>query len=245
MKTLSDKVVIITGASSGIGEATANILASKGAKVVLAARRIERLKIITDNIIKSGNIAVYYKTDVTNKRDVEALVNNTLKEFGQIDVLINNAGIFSIAPLKHSLVDEWDKMIDVNIKGLLYGIAYTLPIMKKRGKGHIINIASIDSFKVIPNHAVYCATKHAVKAISEGIRIENNNIKVTNITPGLVKTEASGNISNKCLFQIFEKEIDKIALEPKAIANAIAFSIEQPYDVDVNEIVIRPRVQKE
>lgn len=243
MKTLDGKVVVITGASSGIGEETARLLAQKGARVVLGARRVERLKSLADDINKSGGAAAFRATDVTSREDVAALVGLAVKKFGQVDVMINNAGLMPVAPMEMVRVDEWDRMIDVNVKGLLYGIAAALPLMKKRGEGQIINIASIAGLKVVPNFTVYCATKHAVRAISEGLREENPDIRVTTISPGLVSTELEDSTPDPQLRQGVKDFYAQHAIPARHIADAIAYAIEQPGSVEVNEMVIRPTTQ--
>ncbi|HEW97796.1 MAG: oxidoreductase [Candidatus Parabeggiatoa sp. nov. 3] len=244
MKTLSEKTVVITGASSGIGEETARLLAQKGAKVVLGARRVDRLEALAEDIQQSGGTAIIQATDVTKRDDVEALVKMAVDKFGQIDVLINNAGIMPVAPMEKARVEEWDQMIDVNVKGLLYGIAAALPLMKARGQGHIINIASIAGLKLVPNFTVYCATKHAVRAISEGLRMENPDIRVTTISPGLIATELEDSTPDKELRQGVKDFYAQHAIPAKPIADAIVYAIEQPNYVDVNEMVIRPTTQE-
>src|SRR5262245_46046410 len=189
---IEDKVVVITGASSGIGESTARLLADNGAKVVLGARRKDRIDALVKDIAIKGGCALASKTDVTNRSDVEALVQSATDKHGRIDVIVNNAGIMPIAPMAALKVDEWDRMIDVNIKGLLYGVAAVLPIMQKQKQGHIINISSVGGFKVwAPGGTVYSATKFAVRAITEGLRMEHkaDNIRCTIISPGAVATE--------------------------------------------------------
>ena len=243
MKTLSEKVVVITGASSGIGEATARLLAQKGAKVVLGARRIDRLKALADDINKNDGTAIVQVTDVTRREDVAALVDLAVENFGQVDVMLNNAGIMPVAPMEMARVDDWDQMIDVNVKGLLYGIAAALPLMKKRGEGQIINVASIAGLKVVPNFTVYCGTKHAVRAISEGLREENPDIRVTIISPGLISTELEDSTPVEEIRQGVKEFYAQHAIPAKHIADAIAYAIEQPNNVEVNEIVIRPTTQ--
>jgi len=243
MKTLHKKVVVITGASSGIGEATARVLAIKGARVVLGARRVDRLQALTEDITKSGGTAVFRATDVTKREDVAALVDLAVETFGQVDVMLNNAGIMPVAPMEMTRVEEWDQMIDVNIKGLLYGIAAALPLMKKRGQGQIINVASIAGLKVVPNFTVYCGTKHAVRAISEGLREENPDIRVTIISPGLIATELEDSTPDEQLRQGVKDFYAQHAIPAKHIADAIAYAIEQPGSVEVNEMVIRPTTQ--
>ncbi|MEH2167839.1 MAG: SDR family oxidoreductase [Nostoc sp.] len=244
MSEIQNKVVIITGASSGLGEATAKRLAASGAKLMLAARREDRLKELVGAIAKSGGTATYQVTDVADRAQVEALAKETLSTYNQIDVLINNAGLMPLSPLDQVKVEEWDRMIDVNIKGVLYGIAAVLPIMRQQKSGHIINLSSVAGHKVFAGSAVYCATKYAVRAISEGLRLESNGeIRSTNISPGAVATELANTITDKDtaagINQLYE-----IAIDADAIARAIAYAIEQPSDVDVNEIIIRPTRQQ-
>jgi len=234
-----NKVILITGASSGIGEATACLLAGKGGRVVLGARRAERLEKVTAEIRATRGTAECRVLDVTNLADVQAFVDFGLKTFGQIDVIINNAGIMPLSPLHELKIDEWNRMIDVNIRGVLHGIAAVLPHMRARRSGHIINLSSIGGHQVWPTCAVYSATKFAVIAISEGLRLENPDVRVTVITPGVVESELADTISDSGTREAM-KEFRKIALTPDAIARAVAYAIEQPADVDVNEIIVRP-----
>ncbi|WP_346796162.1 SDR family oxidoreductase [Halomonas sp. Bachu 37] len=244
MSEINAKVVIITGASSGLGEATAHRLAKSGAKLVLGARREERLKELTDAIVKQGGDAIYQVTDVTQRDQVEALAQAARDKYGRIDVLINNAGLMPLSPLDQVKVDEWDKMVDVNIKGVMYGIAAVLPTMREQKSGHVINLSSVAGHVVFPSAAVYCATKYAVKALSEGLRQESNGeIRSTNISPGAVDTELTTTISDKDTAEGVN-ELYKMAIDADAIARAIAFAIEQPADVDVNELIIRPTQQQ-
>lgn len=245
MSYIQDKVVIITGASSGIGEATAKELAAKGAKLVLAARREERLKKLQADIQKNGGQALYKVTDVTSYEQMEALAEYALKEFGKIDVLINNAGVMPHSFLFKKKIADWNKMIDVNIKGVLYGIAAVLPSMRERKEGHIINLSSVAGHVVGAGSTVYAATKHAVRAISEGLRKEElaNNIRTTIISPGAVNTELTNSITDMDLKPGID-EIYKGAIDAQSIARAIAFAIEQPSDVAVNEMIIRPTHQE-
>lgn len=244
MSEVQDKVVIITGASSGLGEETARMLAAKGAKLMLAARREDRLKKLTDSIKESGGQAVYRVVDVTDRAAVQKLADDTKAEFGRIDVLINNAGLMPLAPLDALKVDEWDTMIDVNIKGVLYGVAAVLPVMREQHVGHIINLSSVAGQKVFGGGTVYCATKFAVKAISEGIRQESNGeIRATNISPGAVATELTDHISDKDA-KAMADDLYSDAIDSAAIARAITFAIEQPQQVDVNEMIIRPTKQE-
>ncbi|MEH2003337.1 MAG: SDR family oxidoreductase [Nostoc sp.] len=252
MSLIQNKVVIITGASSGLGEATAKRLAASGAKLMLAARREDRLKDLVAAIpqggrfanAKSGGTATYRVTDVTDRSQVEALAKETLSTYSRIDVLINNAGLMPLSPLDQVKVEEWDRMIDVNIKGVLYGIAAVLPIMRQQKSGHVINLSSVAGHKVFPGSAVYCATKYAVRAISEGLRLESNGeIRSTNISPGAVATELTTTITDKDTAAGID-QLYAIAIDADAIARAIAYTIEQPSDVDVNEIIIRPTRQE-
>ena len=243
MSEIHDKVVIITGASSGLGEATARRLAKSGAKVMLAARREDRLVALRDAIVEQGGDAIYKVTDVTERDQMQALAQATLDAYDRIDVLVNNAGLMPLSPLDKLKVDEWDTMIDVNIRGVLYGIAAVLPTMRKQHAGHIINLSSVAGHKVFPSSAVYSATKYAVKAISEGLRQEGNGeIRSTNISPGAVATELPSTISDTDTAKNVDELYD-MAIDPDAIARAVAFAIEQPADVDVNELIIRPTKQ--
>ncbi len=240
MSEIQDKVVIITGSSSGLGEATARRLAKNGAKLMLAARREERLKELVANIEKEGGTAQYQVTDVTNRNQVKDLAEATHKAYGSIDVLVNGAGIASPSPLTAPKVDEWEQMIDVNLKGVLYGVAAVLPIMKAQKSGQIINLSSVAGHKVFPLNTVYCATKFAVKAISEGIRLESEGeIRSTNISPGVVDTEILGTA-----FPDETAQMRDMAIDADAIARAITYAIEQPADVDINEMIIRPTKQE-
>ncbi|MGH8273297.1 MAG: SDR family oxidoreductase [Gammaproteobacteria bacterium] len=243
MSEIQDKVVLITGASSGLGEAAARRLAERGAKLMLAARRENNLKKLVEAIESDGGTAAYTVTDVTERSQVEALAKATVDTYGRIDVLINNAGLMPLAPLDALKVDEWEQMIDVNVKGVLYGIAAVLPTMRKQHSGHVINLSSVAGHKVMPGGVVYCATKHAVRAISEGVRLEGNGeIRATNISPGAVATELADHISHKESAEQ-ASEMYKSAIEADAIARAIVYAIEQPDEVDVNEMIIRPTAQ--
>ena len=242
---IADKVVVITGASSGIGESTARLLAGSGAKVVLGARRKDRLDALAKDIAAKGGAARGFQTDVTKRSDVEALVQGAIREYGRIDVIVNNAGIMPIAPMAALKVEEWDRMIDVNIKGLLFGVAAVLPVMQKQKQGHIINISSVGGIKVwAPGGTVYSATKFAVRAITEGLRMEHkaDNIRCTIISPGAVATELPESSSQEDTRKNL-REFYKIAVPADSVARAIAYAIEQPAEVDVNEIVIRPTKQ--
>jgi len=241
---IENKVIVITGASSGLGEATARYLAEKGAKVVLGARRLEKLENIATDVKKKGGAIEVLKTDVTKVDEVKALVKKAIDSFGKIDVLVNNAGIMPLAPLSAVKVEEWDSMIDVNVKGVLYGIAAALPEFQKQKSGHFINLASVAGLRVSPGGTVYSATKFAVRAISEGLRMEvGKDIRTTTLTPGLVDSELKFGSSDEATSQ-FIQNIYKDAIPAISIAKAVAYAIEQPADVDINEIVIRPTVQE-
>ncbi len=234
-----DKVVLITGASSGIGAGIARELAKAGATVVLGARRTDRLEELADEIGRNGGKVMTRKLDVTDRPDVSAFADAAREKFGRIDVIVNNAGVMPLSLMTSLKVDEWDRMIDVNIKGVLYGVAAVLPEMTARGSGHIINIASIGALSVSPTAAVYCATKFAVRAISDGLRQENDKLRVTCIHPGVVESELAGTITDPVAAEGM-KAWRAIALQPDAIGRAVRYAIEQPEDVDVSEIVIRP-----
>lgn len=234
------KVVVITGASSGIGEATARLLAKNGAKVVLGARRTDRLEALVKDIHADGGIAEYLALDVTQRSQMEEIAQFTLSKFGRVDVLINNAGVMPLSTLDRLKVEEWDRMIDVNIKGVLYGIAAVLPIMKTQKSGQIINLSSIGGHAVYPTAAVYCATKFAVSAISEGLRQEvGGDIRVTVISPGTTESELADSISDETAKKGMQ-EFRQIVIPATAIARSILFAIGQPNDVDISEIIVRP-----
>ncbi|WP_257455125.1 SDR family oxidoreductase [Archangium lipolyticum] len=239
-----DKVVVITGASSGIGEATALLLAERGAKVVLGARRLDRLEALADRIVRAGGEAAHARTDVKRRDELAGLVRLACERYGKLDVLVNNAGIMPVSPLDDLRVGDWEEMIDINIKGVLYGISAALPVFRKQGFGHFVNIASTAGHRTVPNQSVYSGTKFAVRAISEGLRQEaGDKLRVTIISPGIVRTNFADGVANPEVRAQLAATRDKLAMPPDAIARAIAFAIEQPADVDVNEIVIRPTAQ--
>ena len=237
MSDAKGKVIAITGASSGIGEASAKLLAQRGASVVLGARRTERVEAIAKSIRAQGGTVEYRALDVTNRENVKAFINFAKDKFGRVDVIFNNAGVMPLSPMSALKVEEWDNMINVNIHGVLNGVAAGLPIMEAQGSGHFINTASIGAGRcVVPTGAVYCATKYAVWAISEGLRQELQNIRVTTISPGVVKTELGSDIteaSAKEALQEFQHLSD-------AIARAVLYAVTQPDDVDVSEMIVRP-----
>jgi NADP-dependent 3-hydroxy acid dehydrogenase YdfG len=235
------KVVAITGASGGIGAATAVLLAGRGARVVLGARRADRLQDLANRIESAGGEAAYAPMDVTRRADLATLVSLARERFGRLDVLVSNAGIGPLSPLDDLRVEEWEEMIDVNLKGVLYGIAAALPVFRRQGFGHFINIASTAAYLVLPTMSVYAGTKVAVRAISEGLRQEaGDTLRVTIISPGITRTNFAEAMTNPEVKARLVERADKTAMPPQAIARAIAFAIEQPADVDVSEIVVRP-----
>ncbi|HEX7302296.1 SDR family oxidoreductase [Lentzea sp.] len=238
------KVVAITGASSGIGEATALLLARQGARLVLGARREERLADLVARIEDAGGTAVHTRTDVTRREDLHALVALARERFGRLDVLVGNAGAGPISPLDDLRVDEWDEMVDVNVKGVLHGIAAALPVFREQGSGHFVTTASTAAFTVAPGMAVYAGTKVAVRAICEGLRQEAGPfLRVTTVFPGFVHTGFAEASSNDDLRARISGLRDEIAIPPESIARAVAFALEQPAGVDVNEVVVRPTAQ--
>ncbi len=243
---IAGKVVVITGASSGLGEATARLLAAEGASVVLGARRVERLRALADELTGKRGRALAVATDVSDPEQVKALVDAAVREYGRIDVLINNAGIMPQAPLERLKIDEWDRMIDVNIKGVLYGIAAALPHMQRQKGGHIINVSSVAGHKVGPGFTVYAATKHAVRALSEGLRqeVKPYNIRTTVISPGAVATELPESGTEPDVAERLLKFYADVAIPAESFARAVAFAVGQPEEVDINEILFRPTRQE-
>jgi NADP-dependent 3-hydroxy acid dehydrogenase YdfG len=244
-KGLAGKVIAITGASSGIGEAAARFLATKGSKVVLGARRIENLKTIAEEIQSAGGDVCFTSLDVTQKEQLEKFIQFAQAQFGRVDVLVSNAGLMPLSLLEQLKVEEWDRMIDVNLKGVLYGIAAALPVFKAQNSGHFVNITSIADRWVGPTSAIYSATKHAVRVVSEGLRQEmGNTIRVTIIAPGATESELPNTISDSEMKKTVIEQFRIDLIPAEAIARAIAYAVEQPADVDVNEIVVRPTAQK-
>ncbi len=233
------QVVAITGASSGIGQAIALELGRAGATVVLGARRLERLQDTVAEIEAAGGTARARKLDVTDREDVKAFVDAANEEFGRVDVIVNNAGVMPLSPLRALKTDEWDRMIDVNVKGVLYGIAAVLPIMEEQGYGHVINVASVGAHRVSPTASVYCATKYAVWAISDGLQQETETLRVTVISPGVVTSELASTITDEATKGAMA-EYRSVAIGPDAIARAVIYAMEQPEDVDVREIIVGP-----
>ncbi|WP_434599792.1 SDR family oxidoreductase [Streptomyces sp. A5-4] len=234
------KAVAITGASSGIGEATARRLAADGHRVFLGARRTDRLERLVEEITGAGGTTAFKKLDVTDAADMRAFVDAALGTHGRVDVFVNNAGLMPLSPLSALKTEEWDRMIDVNVRGVLHGIAAALPVMRAQGGGHFVNIASVGAYEVSPTAAVYCATKFAVRAISEGLRQESaGDIRVTLVSPGVTESELADHISDTEAREAM-KAYRAVALPASAIAEAIAYAISQPSQVDVNEIIVRP-----
>ncbi|MDG9966835.1 SDR family oxidoreductase [Achromobacter mucicolens] len=239
MQERQSKVVLITGASSGIGEAAARLLAAQGHRVYVGARRTDRLETLVQDIRAKGGTAAFRALDVTSAEDMQAFVRGAEAAFGQVDVIVNNAGVMPLSPLSSLKVNEWDRMIDVNIRGVLHGIAAVLPGMERQGHGQVINVSSIGGLSVSPTAAVYCATKFAVRAISDGLRQETSKIRVTVVCPGVVESELADTITDDTA-RVAMQSFRRVALHPDAIARAIAYAIEQPEDVDVSEVVVRP-----
>ncbi len=242
---IAGKIIVITGASSGLGAATARRLAALGATVVLGARRIEKLNALAQELGGSEQKAIAIQTDVTQSGQVQRLVDAAVDRYGRIDVMINNAGIMPHSPLDRVKIDDWDRTIDVNIKGVLYGIAAALPYMQRQKSGHFINVSSVAGHKVRPSSAVYAATKHAVLALSEGLRLEVKpyNIRTTVISPGAIDTDLPDSITEADIAAAVRK-IYEIAIPADSFARAVVFAISQPDDVDVNEILFRPTRQE-
>jgi NADP-dependent 3-hydroxy acid dehydrogenase YdfG len=241
---IEGKVVAITGASSGIGAATAELLAGQGARVVLGARRLERLAAVAGRIADRGGQAAYQTTDVRRRADVAGLAALAQERFGRLDVMISNVGVGLVSPLDALRVDDWDEMIDTNIKGVLYGIAAALPVFRRQQAGQFVHVASTAAYKTVPAQAVYSGTKVAVRAISEGLRQEaGEHLRVTIVSPGFTRTDFVHGAADPGVRAEFIEARDRMAIPPEAVARAIAFAISQPADVDVNEIVVRPTAQ--
>ncbi|MFD9592965.1 SDR family oxidoreductase [Kitasatospora sp. NPDC059973] len=242
MSGIEGKVVAITGAGSGIGEATALLLAARGAKVVLGARRTERLEALAARIEQAGGEAAWIRTDVTRQGDLTGLVQLARDRYGRLDVLVGNAGVGLISRLDDLRVEDWEQMIDVNLKGVLYGIAAALPVFREQGSGHFVNTVSTAGLRIVPLQSVYAATKNAVRTVSEGLRQEaGDSLRVTVVSPGAVRTDFAEHMDPSVKPQI--DKLVEIALPPDAVARAIAFAIEQPDGVDVGDIVVRPTAQ--
>jgi len=242
---IEGKVVVITGASSGLGEATARHLSEQGVTVVLGARRVDRIQSLADELTSQGGKALAVATDVTDRDQVRALVDTAVQAYGRIDVMINNAGIMPRALLERLTVEDWDRTIDINIKGVLYGIAAALPYMKEQKSGHFINVSSVAGHKISPEGVVYAATKHAVRVLSEGLRqeVKPYNIRTTVISPGAVATELLDSITEPDIREGMSAWYAKTAIPADSFARAVAFAMSQPEDVDINEILFRPTGQ--
>ncbi|HLR68376.1 MAG TPA: SDR family oxidoreductase [Virgibacillus sp.] len=246
MSYTQDKVIIITGSSSGIGEATALHLAKNGAKVVLAARSEEKLKNLSDRINQEGGTSSYKATDVTKKEDVQALVSLTIKKFGRVDTLINSAGMMLFSMWDNAKVDEWETMIDLNIKGVLYGVAAVLPRMKKQGSGQIINVGSVAGHAIGAGHGVYSSTKYAVRAITESLRKEvsvKHNIQAVLVSPGVIATKWQDTVTDTDVAPVLE-ELNKVAIDVEHVADTIGFVVNQPTNVMINDVIVSPTAQE-
>ena len=243
---IQGKVVVITGASSGLGEAAARLLSAQGAGVVMGARRVDRLQSLADELTRNGRKALAVTTDVTHRDQVKNLVDAAVQKFGRIDVMINNAGIMPRAPLERLTIDDWDRTVDVNIKGVLYGIAAALPQMKKQKSGHMIFVSSVAGHRVGPDFAVYAATKHAVRVLAEGFRqeVKPYNIRTTIISPGAVATELPNSVTEPDIAERVHKFYEDTAIPAESFAQAVLFAMSQPEEVDVNEILFRPTRQE-
>lgn len=238
------KVVAITGASSGIGRATARLLAKHGHAVVLGARRGDLLATLAAELNEAGGRADYRVTDVTRRADLEALVAHAVERFGRLDAIVNNAGIGPISRFDALRVEDWDAMIDVNLRGTLYGIAAALPVFSRQGRGHVINVVSTAGIKILPTMGVYAATKNAVRTATEALRQEAGpNLRVTEISPGMVSTDFGDSMTDQGMKEAIGKRVAEIAIPPDAIARGILYALEQPPEVDVGSIVIRPTAQ--
>ncbi|MDQ0326422.1 NADP-dependent 3-hydroxy acid dehydrogenase YdfG [Rhodopseudomonas julia] len=242
--TIANKVVAMTGAGRGIGRATALHLAAHGAHLVLGARSEAEIAAVTQEIERAGGEAVYRATDVTRRADLDALVELACERFGRLDVIVNNAGIGPISRFDALQVDDWDAMIDVNLRGALYGIAAALPVFGRQGSGHIVNVVSTAGLKIVPTMGVYAATKNALRTATEALRQESPNLRTTEVSPGFIDTSfAERAISDPDIKAAIQKRKDELAISPDAIARAIAFAIDQPEDVEIGSIVVRPTAQ--
>lgn len=247
MQNIKGKVVAITGASSGMGKAIAEELAKNGAKVVLGARRTEQLQQIVEEIKSKSGEATFVQIDVKNKTDLFRLVNTAVEQYGKLDVMVNNAGISQLSRIDELDIDGWEEMIDINLKGVLYGMAAAIPVFKQQQQqqfGHIVNIISTSGIKIVPMQGVYAGTKNAVRTIAEAFRQESDgNIRITGISPGFVKTDFAYNIKNEEMKTAIQKGMENMAINPIAIANAVIYAVSQPDDVEIGDIVIRPSKQ--
>ena len=245
MSRIAGKVVAVTGASSGIGKVTARVLGERGAKVVLGARRVAQLDEIAAELRGRGGQAIVCATDVTRRDDVERLVGTAVSEFGRLDVLVNNAGISKIGPMSDLDVEGWSAMIDVNLRGVLHGIAAALPVFRRQGNGHFVTTVSTAGLKIVPNMGVYAATKNAVRTVLEGLRQESTDgvVRTTAVSPGFVNTDLDSSIDNATVREEIRRNMDAFGIPPEAVAEAIAFAVDQPPGVEIGEITVRPTVQ--
>lgn len=245
MENLKGKVVAITGASNGIGKAMAIKLAENGAKVVLGARNIDQLECVVSEIKEKNGEAIFIKTDVIKKEDLAKFVNLAVEKFGKLDVIVNNAGIGPLSRIDELDIDKWDEMIDINIKGVLYGMAAAIPVFKQQQSGHIVNIISTSGIKIVPTQGVYAATKNAIRTVTEAFRQESDgSIRITGISPGYVKTDfAIRNVKNDEMKMNIAEKVDELGISAEAIADAVIYAISQPKDVEIGDIVIRPAKQ--
>ena len=244
MQNIKGKVIAITGASSGMGKAIAIELAKNGAKVVLGARRTEQLEQLVEEIKSTGGDATCTTIDVKNKADLLRLVNTAVQHYGKLDVIVNNAGVSQLSRIDALDIEGWEEMIDINLKGVLYGMAAAIPVFKQQQSGHIVNIISTSGIKIVPMQGVYAGTKNAIRTIAEAFRQESDgSIRITGISPGFVKTDFADNIKNEEMKTAVQKGMEQIAINPIAIANAVMYAISQPDDVEIGDIVIRPAKQ--
>lgn len=244
MKNINGKVVAITGASSGMGKAIAIELAKNGAKVMLGARRTEQLQQIVEEIKNAGGEAACITIDVKIKADLFRFINRAVEQYGKLDVIVNNAGISQLSRIDELDIEGWEEMIDINLKGVLYGMAAAIPVFRQQQSGHIVNIISTSGIKIVPMQGVYAGTKNAIRTIAEAFRQESDgNIRITGISPGFVKTDFADNIKNNEMKVTIQKGMEQMAIDPIAIANAVIYAISQPDDVEIGDIVIRPSKQ--
>ncbi|MCD9853746.1 SDR family oxidoreductase [Epilithonimonas sp. JDS] len=244
MQNLKGKVVAVTGASAGIGKAIAIKLAENGVKVVLGARNIEQLQSIVDYIKNNNGDAISVKIDVSKKEDLIHFVNAAIEKYGTLDVIINNAGVAQLSRIDELDVDGWEQMIDINIKGVLYGMAAAIPVFKQQQSGHIVNIISTSGIKIVPTQGIYAGTKNAVRTISEAFRQESDGkIRITGISPGVVKTDFANHIKNESMKTVIQQNMEQLAISPEAVADAVIYAISQPKEVEIGDIVIRPAKQ--
>ena len=244
MKNIEGKVVAITGASSGIGKAIATALADNGATVVLGARRTEQLQQLVEEVKSKGGEAAFAQIDVKHRSDLVKLVNTAVEQYGKLDAVVNNAGISQLSRIDDLDVEGWEEMIDINLKGVLYGMSAAIPIFKQQGSGHIVNIISTSGIKIVPMQGVYAGTKNAIRTIAEAVRQESDGtIRITGISLGFVKTDFASHIKNEQMKAAIQQGMEQIAIDPVAVANAVVYAISQPNDVEVGDIVIRPSKQ--